>query len=142
MLTFGFFDSVDGDRKYSADDISNFYLGLIPSGVLARPENSLQVIADSENMSVRVAAGYGFIRCKWAHNNADMYLDIDESDIVLNRCDRIVLRLNSDISARNIEIAVRKALRRKNLSCLSYSVMKQCMNSVWVWFTYGQDVQP
>lgn len=36
-VKYGFFDSVNGDRKYSADDISNYFLKLISNGVFLTP---------------------------------------------------------------------------------------------------------
>ena len=107
MVTYGFFDSVDGDRKYNADDISNFFLKLISDGVFATPVDSMQV-QEVSGMTVKVSAGWGFIKCKWINNDSDFYLTLDEPDIVLDRKDRIVMRLNKD--TRLIEIAVKKGI--------------------------------
>ena len=111
MVTYGFFDSVDGDRKYNADDISNYFLKLISNGVFATPSSSMQVLASS-GMTVKVSQGWGFIKCKWINNDSDFYLTLDESDIILNRADRIVLRLNQE--TRLIEIAVKKGTPAEN----------------------------
>ena len=105
MITYGFFDSIDGDRKYNADDISNFFLKLISDGVFPTPANSMQV-QEVSGMTVKVSAGWGFIKCKWINNDSDLYLTLDEPDIVLDRKDRIVMRLNKD--TRLIEIAIKK----------------------------------
>ncbi|MDE6708031.1 MAG: hypothetical protein K2K06_08355 [Oscillospiraceae bacterium] len=107
MITYGFFDSVDGDRKYNADDISNFFLKLISDGVFPTPANSMQV-QEVSGMTVKVSAGWGFIKCKWINNDSDLYLTLDEPDIVLDRKDRIVMRLNRD--TRLIEIAIKKGI--------------------------------
>jgi len=104
-VTYGFFDSVDGDRKYSADDISNFFETLIPDGVMAEPESAFQVCENS-GLTVKILPGWGFIGRKWIHNDADVYLTLDQPDIILNRADRIVLRLNRTL--RTMEIAVRR----------------------------------
>ncbi|MBD5143284.1 MAG: hypothetical protein HDT22_06705 [Ruminococcus sp.] len=105
MVTYGFFDSIDGDRKYNADDISNFFLKLISDGVFPTPADSMQV-QEVSGMTVKVSAGWGFINCKWIHNDSDLYLTLDEPDIVLDRKDRIVMRLNKN--TRLIEIAIKK----------------------------------
>ena len=63
-VTFGFFDSINGDRVYNADQISNYFLKLISNGVFATPSNAMQVVAVS-GMGVSVTAGWGFINCKW-----------------------------------------------------------------------------
>lgn len=106
-VTYGFFDSVDGDRKYNADDISNYFLKLISDGVFPTPADSMQA-QESSGMTIKVTPGWGFIKCKWIHNDSDYFLTLDQPDIVLNRADRIVLRLNRDTSLRNIEIAVKR----------------------------------
>ncbi|MDE6776818.1 MAG: hypothetical protein K2J25_02675 [Oscillospiraceae bacterium] len=107
MVTYGFFDSIDGDRKYNADDISNFFLKLISDGVFPTPADSMQV-QEVSGMTVKVSAGWGFIKCKWVNNDSDLYLTLDEPDIVLDRKDRIVMRLNKD--TRLIEIAIKKGI--------------------------------
>ena len=106
-VTYGFFDSVNGDRKYSADDISNYFMSLIPDGVFANPENTLQV-CESSGLTVKIMPGWGFIGRKWIHSDAEIFLTLDQPDIILNRADRIVIRLNRDVSLRNMEIAVKR----------------------------------
>lgn len=104
-LKFGFFNSVNGDRKYNADDISNYFLKLISNGVFATPSNAMQVQA-SADMTVKVSAGWAFINCKWLENTAAYPLTLDAADVVLNRIDRIVLRLSE--SPRTMGIYIKK----------------------------------
>lgn len=106
-ITYGFFNSVNGDRLYNADDISNYFLKLISNGVFATPSNAMQVQAGS-GMTVNVSAGWGFINCKWLNNDAAYSLTLDAADIVLNRIDRVVMRLNADSTLRNMELAIVK----------------------------------
>lgn len=103
-VTFGFFDSIDGDRKYSADDFTRFLGNLISDGVIASPSNGLQVQA-SEGMTVKVTAGWAYIQGHYVHNDTDLYLTLDAPDIARYRADRIVLRF--DRINRKIDIAVK-----------------------------------
>ena len=57
MIKYGFFNSVGGDRKYNADDISNFFVKLISDGVFATPATCMQVTAGT-GLNVAVAAGW------------------------------------------------------------------------------------
>lgn len=136
MVTYGFFDSIDGDRKYNADDISNYFLKLISNGVFATPANAMQV-QESSGMTVKVSAGWGFINCKWINNDSDYFITLDEPDIILNRADRIVLRLNKDSALRNIEIAVKRGTPGENPSVPSLqrdeSVWELSLAYVMVW---------
>lgn len=106
-IKYGFFNSVSGDRKYNADDISNYFLKLISDGVFATPATCMQVV-ESSGMNVNVSAGWAFLRCKWINNTTYEALTIEPSDLVLNRIDRVVLRLDPSVSSRNITIAVKK----------------------------------
>lgn len=106
-VTYGFFDSVNGDRTYNADDISNYFLKLISNGVFATPSTAMQVQALS-GMSVNVAAGWGFINCKWINNDSNYTLQLDAADSSMNRIDRIVLHLDTAQTSRSITIQVKK----------------------------------
>lgn len=106
-ISYGFFNSVNGDRLYNADDISNYFLKLISNGVFATPSNAMQVQASS-GFTVSVSAGWGFINCKWINNDTAYNLTLDAADIVLNRIDRVVMRLNPGNDLRNMELAVVK----------------------------------
>ena len=105
MVSYGFFDSVNGDRRYSADDFTHFLGNLVSDGVIATPANALQ-IQEAEGMTVKVSAGWAYIQGHYVHNDNDLYFTIDDSDILLNRADRIVLRL--DKPNRKIAITVKK----------------------------------
>ena len=105
-VTYGFFNSVNGDRTYNADQISNYFLKLISNGVFATPSNAMQVQATS-GMNVKVTAGWGFINCKWINNDNDYNLQLDAADLMLNRIDRVVMRLDNSTPVRSISIAIK-----------------------------------
>ena len=66
----GFFNSIDGDRKYDADDISNYFLKLISNGVFATPANSMQIQATT-GMKVKVTPGWALRVCDSGKQYAD-----------------------------------------------------------------------
>ena len=105
MLKYGFFNSVNGDRTYDADDISNFFFNLISDGVFVNPSTSLQVTAYS-GMTVAIAPGYGMIKAKYITNDSPFYLTLDSADPTNPRLDRIVLGLN--YADRSIAAYVKK----------------------------------
>lgn len=112
-VTYGFFNSINGDRTYNADDISNYFLKLISNGVFATPADAMQVQAGN-GMTVNVSAGWGFINCKWINNDSPYSLTLDASDVVLNRIDRIVLHLDPTTPSRSISIQILKGAAAKN----------------------------
>lgn len=87
---------VDGkyDRGYNADDLSEYFSSLIGNGIFANPSSSLQVVADSQNMSVNIKSGMAFIYGRRYINTDDLPLSIQVADGVLNRIDKLVLRLD------------------------------------------------
>jgi hypothetical protein len=104
-IRYGFFNSVGGDRKYDADDISNYFVKLISDGVFATPANAMQVQTGG-GMQLTVTAGWAFIKCRWFSLDAVLPLTVDAADMVLSRVDRVVVRL--DMSNRLMEIAIKK----------------------------------
>lgn len=105
MVSYGFFDSVNGDRRYSAEDFTNFLGNLVSDGVIASPSNCLQVQA-SEGFTIKITAGWAYILHHYFHNDSDFYLTLDAPDIARDRVDRIVIRF--DVAERKVEFAIRK----------------------------------
>lgn len=104
-VKYGFFNSVNGDRLYNADDISRFFYKLISDGVLDSPATNLMV-AYSSGMTVQVLPGYGMINAKYVWLTSAENVTLDAADIALPRIDRVVLRL--DIDNRQITVAAKK----------------------------------
>lgn len=93
MLKSGFFDSKNGDRRYTSEDMAKMFALLMTNGVYANPTTSLQVVANT-NMTVAVSAGFGFINGRYAYNTADYNITLANASGTYGRIDRIVLRLN------------------------------------------------
>lgn len=104
-VKYGFFNSVNGDRLYNADDISRFFYKLISDGVLDSPATNLMVVNRS-GMTVQVLSGYGMINAKYVWLTSPEDITLDAADIALPRIDRVVLRL--DITNRQITVAAKK----------------------------------
>lgn len=92
-VTYGFFNSLNQDRLYNADQMSEYFKGLISDGVFESVGNALQVIIDS-GMSVNVQTGRAIIDCKWIENDALAPVTITQAHPTLNRYSAVVIRLN------------------------------------------------
>lgn len=105
-ITYGFFNSSDGDRVYNADDVNTFLEGLISSsGIFANVDNMFQVTSASD-MAINVGSGKAMINNHWVRNNAAETITLNAAHALLNRYDAIVLRLevtNRDIILTTIE---------------------------------------
>lgn len=109
MIKSGFFNSIDGDRKYNADDLTKYWGGLMTSGVLANSSSSLQVIA-STGMNINVLKGKGFIDSRWIENTGTYSLTLAASDTILDRIDAIIMKLDLNENVRSIVISIKKGV--------------------------------
>lgn len=105
-ITSGFFNSVNGDRLYNAEEISHYFDGLISDGVFQNIGSKLAVTQNG-GMSVKVGTGRAFIKSHWFKNDNPYVLSIDVADTQLNRIDRVVIRLDLTENQRNITVAVK-----------------------------------
>lgn len=69
-LTFGFYDSMNGDRVYNAEQVSQMFDGVITDGVFASFEDGMKVIPGSSGLSVRVRTGRAWFNHTWSWNSA------------------------------------------------------------------------
>lgn len=92
-VTYGYFNSVNGDRKYNADQMSNYFDGLISNGVYQTVGNGLVVSAGS-GMNVTVGTGRAMINCKWLKNDSALTVPITAANATLPRYTAVVARLD------------------------------------------------
>lgn len=106
-VRFGFFNSVNGDRRYNADDVTQYFDKLISSGVVASSSEALQVMP-GDGMTVNVQPGKAYIDGHWITNDSVLTLNIDPADVTKYRCDRIIVKLDNNVTARTMSIEVLK----------------------------------
>ncbi|MDE6314010.1 MAG: hypothetical protein K2M46_10435 [Lachnospiraceae bacterium] len=95
MLEYGFFQSINGDRKYNADSINKNLNGFISeTGVFKKVGLSLKVLGGIGGMRVAVGTGRARLKNHFANNITQQILVLERSDITLNRYDAIALSLN------------------------------------------------
>lgn len=106
-FTYGFYNSLDHDRKYNALQISQLFEGIINDGVFAAIGDSLHVTAGS-GMTVNVGTGRAWFNKTWNNNDSIMPLTLYTSEAILNRRDSIVLEVGSASDVRTNRIFVKK----------------------------------
>ena len=104
-VTSGYFNSVNDDRPYNAEQMTLYFEGLISNGIYESVGDKFQVTA-GEGMTVTVGTGRGMIKSHWIKNDAAATLSIDAASNQYNRIDAIILKY--DATARSITIAVKK----------------------------------
>lgn len=100
-VTYGFFNSLDGDRVYNADTFNNYFEGLVSDGVFANHLDGFKVTA-AGGLSVSVGSGRAIVGNKWVKNDASVSLSLTAAHVTLNRYTKICLR--ADESARTVSL--------------------------------------
>lgn len=93
-VEYGFFNSVNGDRKYNADKLTGWLSVLVGSGVSGVDINSLKVVPKS-GMTVTIKAGKAFIDGHYLYNDTDYDIALSASSPTVDRTDRIVFYLDN-----------------------------------------------
>lgn len=102
----GFFNSVNGDRKYNADTINNFFEGLIIDGIFESIGDKMAV-QPSSGMTIQVASGKGFFNKHWVKNTAPYQITLEQSDVTLNKYAAICIRVDESVTKRTAELCVK-----------------------------------
>ena len=98
--TSGFFNSVNGDRLYNADQMSRIFEGLITDGVYASVGNKLAVQPNS-GMTIQIATGRGWFGRHWVNNDSEYTLTVAESDVVLKRYVAVCIKVDDTDAVRD-----------------------------------------
>lgn len=102
-LTSGFFNSVSGDRKYSAEQMSMIFDGLITDGVYSSIGDKFAVTPDT-GMTVKIGTGRAWFNHTWVYNDSPLQMTFDlPSPSTLGRNDLIVLKIDHSTAIRSCE---------------------------------------
>lgn len=96
----GFFNSLNGDRKYNAAQMSAIFDGLIIDGVFASIGTAFAVKA-AGGLTVNVGIGKAWFDHTWTVNNSILPMTAPEAEVLLDRIDAVVLEVNGMESVRN-----------------------------------------
>lgn len=102
-VTYGFYNSLNGDRKYNAEQLSSLFDGLIIDGVFASIGTAF-VVKATTGITVNVGIGKAWFDHTWTINDAILPMDAPESEVLLDRIDAIVLEVNATESIRENSI--------------------------------------
>ncbi len=110
MIKSGFYDSINHDRLYGADDFSDYFEGLISDGIYAGIGKEFRVFADGSTMGVQVDTGRAKILNKYVRNTDILEVEIDTADSENPRWDAVCVSVNLDEAYRNGYIDVHKGI--------------------------------
>ena len=99
-VTYGFYNSVNGDRKYDAKDFAEIFDGIIEDGVHKGIGDDFKVTATGGN-TVAVGTGRAWFNHTWTLSDTAIPFVIDAAHASLNRIDLIVLEVDSSDAVRS-----------------------------------------
>lgn len=96
MVTYGFYNSLNGDRKYNSEEISSIFDGLILDGVFMAIGNHFQVLPPSiaTDHTISVGTGRAWFNHTWTLNDSKLNLEIPASEVLLDRIDAVILEVD------------------------------------------------
>lgn len=106
-VTSGFFNSINGDRKYNALQMAELFDGLINDGVYETIYNKFKVSANS-GFTISVDTGRGWFAHTWIKNDGLLLLELDNPDSLHNRIDAVVVEVDHSDAMRTDSIKIIK----------------------------------
>lgn len=99
----GFFNSVDEDRKYYAEDMNKPYKRLVSNGVFATPQGTPSTdlkASAAGGMVINVAPGQGIFADKWFENTEIIPITVPANGSTTTRIDSVIAQIDTRISGR------------------------------------------
>ena len=109
----GFFNSLNHDRMYDADDMNAIFDGIITDGVFGNIGNKF-IVTPSSGMAINIGTGKARLHQIFVENDANLVLQVSQSDVLLNRIDVVVIRVDKTISGRRGDITILKGTPSQN----------------------------
>lgn len=103
-VTSGFFNSIDHDRRYDADQVGRLFDGLILDGVYQNYGTAFKTSAGPGDMQVSVGVGRAWFMHTWTLNDANLTFDVPAASLVSERIDCICIEVDRRKSVRENSI--------------------------------------
>lgn len=103
-LTSGFYNSIDGDRKYTSEQMSAIFDGVISDGIFANVGECFKIKTDEKSNTIRVGTGKAWFNHKWILNDSDYRVEMDYSDNIADRIDAVIIEVNTNTGVREATI--------------------------------------
>jgi len=104
-IKYGFYNSIDGDRRYNAKDFGKIFDGIIRDGVFESIFDKFQITL-STGLSVFVGKGKAWFNNTWLENDASYQVSFTEAEVLLDRIDAVVMEFDASDSVRANTIKV------------------------------------
>lgn len=101
----GFFDAVDHDRLYNAEDVGSLLDGIVSDGIL-NSYGAHFLVTHTSGLEIRVGSGRGWFKNTWILNDDNLTLTANPNTSGVARIDTVVIDVNKtdDVRANTILI--------------------------------------
>lgn len=107
----GFYNSVNHDRLYVAEDMNKPYSRVVADGVFATPQGTpsddLQVVSASNGMKITVKKGQAICGKKWFENTSSVVITVPPNTSVNDRIDSVLIQIDNANGVRAGNIVYR-----------------------------------
>ena len=97
-FSYGFYNSVDGDRMYNAEQFSDFFNGIVNDGVFQSVGTAFT--ATASGLGLVLGAGRAWFNGTWSLNDDELFIEALPSSTLNHRVDSLVLTVDPRISNR------------------------------------------
>ena len=102
---YGFFDSDNGDRRYSALDMGRMFDGIIADGIFANYLEAFKV-SPYNGLAVRIAPGRCWFNHRWFECDETIYLALAAAHNTYARIDAVCIEVNESPEVRSVRLRV------------------------------------
>lgn len=134
----GFFNSSNGDRKYSAEDFSSVFDGIINDGIFKAVGGALQVVV-SQGLSLTVKSGRAWFNRTWLYSDSDMIFTLSPAETLQDRIDAIVIEVNQSSDVREDSLKVIKGVPSSSSPSLPAMVNSELIHQYPIAYIYVKE---
>lgn len=99
-LTYGFFNSKEGDRRYSAKQFGSIFDGVIEDGVFMKIGGKMMVRASGDGFQINIQTGRAWFDHTWTLNDSIYAMLLPEPEVLLDKYVAVCLEIDERNEAR------------------------------------------
>lgn len=105
-VSYGFYNSVNGDRKYNAEEFGSIFDGVIRDGIYMSIGDRFAVKVAATGDAITVGTGRAWFNKTWTLNDSILTIPVLASDVLFDRLDIVVLEVNTSNAVRANSIKI------------------------------------
>ena len=106
-VTSGFFNSLNHDRRYNAQQLSAIFDGIINDGIFANIGVAFAISVDT-GVTINIGKGKAWFNSAWVYNDSLLPKTLEGSEVVLDRIDAVVIEVDHSENVRLGDIKIVK----------------------------------